>query len=212
MTTFGKSLFSENSIYADGHLIRLYRAHLSPFILIQTMIKDKPKFLWIKLNENPPLIEDISDLFPEIPIRIAWDNADNANIFAFYQPDVYRINVKDKAIYPQDSGKLPERLYQRYPEGQQQAFQINDKNDLLIRKGRWIKLISNQILNTPPVYTIAESNPSTNMYFEEKNGELFYLNAAGELSVVQILPNHPMIEIPIPDSFRAKFTTKEKNI
>ena len=93
-------LFSENSIYADGHLVRLFNAPKSPFILLEANIKDKHKFLWINLKENPPLIEDISDLFPQIPTRIAWDNSDNENIFAFYPQNVYRINIKDKAIYP----------------------------------------------------------------------------------------------------------------
>ena len=39
------------------------------------------------------------------------------------------------------------------------------------------------------------------MYFEEKNGELFYLdNDTGFLSAAQILPYHPILNIPIPDA------------
>ncbi len=77
-----------------GHLVRLFNAPKSPFILLEATIKDKHKFLWVNLKENPPLIEDISDLFTEIPTRIAWDNSDNDNIFAFYPakylPDQYQ--------------------------------------------------------------------------------------------------------------------------
>ena len=83
--------------------MRLFNAPKSPFILLEANIKDKHKFLWVNLNENPPLIEDISDLFTEIPTLIAWDNSDNENIFAFYPQNIYRINIKDKAIYPQDA-------------------------------------------------------------------------------------------------------------
>ena len=74
---------------------------------------DKHKFLWVNLKENPPLIEDISDLFTEIPTRIAWDNSDNENIFAFYPQNIYRINIKDKAIYPSGAADLPESLNQQ---------------------------------------------------------------------------------------------------
>ena len=62
------------------------------------------------MNENPPVIEDISDLLPEIPTNIAWNNTDNDNIFAFYPDKIYRINVNDKAIFPQDAAQLPEAL------------------------------------------------------------------------------------------------------
>lgn len=202
-------LFSKNSIYADGDLVHLYNTSQSPFILLEANIKDKHKFLWINLKENPPLIEDISDLFPQVPNRIAWDNSNNGNIFAFYPSNIYRINVKDKAIYPQDTASLPEKLTLPSSSGPQKEFLINDNNDLLIRERYWIRIYPKEDFNTPQVYDIAQSRPSTNMYFEEKNGELFFLDKdTGFLNVAQILPYHPILNIPIPDALR--FKTPEK--
>ena len=154
-------LFSKNSIYNDGLLLRLFNAPQSPYILIEANIKDKHKFLWINLKENPPLIEDISDFFPEIPTRIAWDNADNDNIFAFYPQGIYRINIKDKAIYPQNTRHLPNNLKQQEPHPTQDKFLINDKNDLLTREWRWIHLSPKENFGKPQIY----NNPNPNLFY-----------------------------------------------
>jgi len=213
------SLFSKNSIYADGQLVRLFNASKSPFILLEADIKDKHRFLWINLKENPPLIEDISDLFTQVPTLIAWDNSDNDNIFAFYPPsategaNTYRINIHDKAIYPQIASRIPKNLDQRPDHALQEKYLINDKNDLLIREWKWIRLYPKEDLGNPQVYDIARSKPSTNMYFEEKNGELFYLDDnTNFLSAAQILPYHPILNIPIPDALRFKISNKESTL
>jgi hypothetical protein len=207
-----KPLFSEDSIYSDGILTHLYNAPKSPFVLLETNIKDKHKFLWINLNEDPPLIEDISDLFPEIPTRIAWDGTDNENIFAVYPQNIYRINIKGKAIFPQTTESLPEYVHEQ-PGNSQEKFLINDNNDLLIRESSWIRIYPKEVFGVPQVYAIARSRPSTNMYFEEQSGELFYLDDNTDLlSVAQILPYHPILNIPIPDALRAKISNKESNL
>jgi hypothetical protein len=47
------------------------------------------------------------------------------------------------------------------------------------------------------------------MYFEEKSGELFYLDDdTGFLFVAQILPYHPVLNIPIPESLRTKMDSR----
>ena len=197
-----KHLFSENSIYVSGQLLRLTNAPKSPFILLEAVIKDKHKFLWINLKETPPLIEDISDFFPEVPTRIAWDNANNDNIFAFYPSNIYRINLKDKAIYPQETDSLPASIIEQPSDKPQDKFIINDQNNVLIREGSFIRLYPRGNPDNAPAYEIAKSKPSTNMYFEEKNGELFYLDHHGSLYSAQILPYRPILNIPIPDTLR----------
>ena len=208
-----KSLFSGNSLYAAGDLVRLFNAPQSPFILLEAKIKDKDKFLWVNLKENPPIIEDISDLFTEIPTLIAWNNSDNENIFAFYPKNIYRINIKEKAIFLQDAARLPENLRTQPTDNAQEEFLINDKNDLLTRQGQWIRIYPKENFGNPQMYDIAKSLPSTNMYFEEKNGELFYLDDdTGFLSAAQILPYRTMLNIPIPEALRIKISNKESNL
>ena len=198
-------LFSQSSIYATGYLIHLFNEPKSPFILLEATIKDKNKFLWVNLKENPPLIEDISDLFIETPNRIVWNNGDTDNIFAFYPANIYRINIKGKAMYLQKPSDLPKGLNLHPSSSPQDKFLINDKNVLLVREGAWIKVYPKEDFNTPQIYDIATSRPSTNMYFEEKNGELFYLDDKdSSLYSAQILPYHPILNIPIPDALRIK--------
>ncbi len=119
---------------------------------------------------------------------------------------------KNKAIYPQDAARLPEGLGQQPAGSSQVKFLINDANDLLTREGAWVRLYPKEDFGSPQVYDITKSRPSTNMYFEEKNGELFYLdNNTCFLSAAQILPYRPMLNIPIPDAVRFKTSTKEPN-
>jgi len=207
------SLFSQKSIYADGQLVQLYNEPKSSYILVEATLKDKHKFLWANLNENPPRIEDISDLFTDIPHRIVWSSSNNENIYAFYPSKIYRINIKDKAIYPQDADQLPTEITRNTLPITQEKFLINDKNDLLTREWKWIRIYPKNDFDTPQVYDIAKSKPKTNMYFEERNGELFYLDDdTNYLSVAQILPYHPILNIPIPDALRIKNSDKKINI
>lgn len=199
-------LFSSHSIYADGKLVRIFNADKSPFILLEAAIKDKHKFLWCSLREKPCLIEDITDLFAQTPQSVAWNSSDDKNIFAFYPSSICRINIKTKTIYPQQATLLPEGITPNLPSGgAYQSFLINDKNDLLIREGPWIRIYPKNNLGVSESYAIAKSRPLTNMYFEEKNGELFYLDDdAMFLYAVEILKHHPILNIPVPEKLRTK--------
>jgi hypothetical protein len=208
----GKSLFSQNSVYAAGTLVSLFHEPQSPYILLETNVNAKDKFLWINVKEEPPVIEDISDLFTATPILVTWDNADNGDIIVFYPKNISRINIKDKTILPQDAASLPQGLLQD-TRNIQDKFLINDKNDLLIREDRWIRIYPKESFGKPRVYTIAGSRLMTNMYFEEKNGELFYLDdSTGALSTVQVLPYHSILNLPIPDALKIKIPSKESII
>ena len=159
--------------------MRLFNAPQSPFILLEAEFKDKHKFLWVNLKENPPIIEEIS---------------------------------KDKAVLLQNAARLSESLETQSAPNPREKFLINDKNDLLIRQGAWIRLYPKENFGNPQAYDIAKSRPSTNMYFEEKNGELFYLDDdTGFLYVAQILPYRLILNIPIPEALRIKISKKELN-
>ena len=165
------------------------------------------------MKENPPLIEDISDLFTGIPTRIEWDNSDNENIFAFYGQIIYRINIKNKAIFTQKADNLPESINHQPAYSSQEKFLINEKNDLLTREGTWIRIYPKEDFGSPQGFNIAKSVPSTNMYFEDKNGGLFYLDYdTNFLYVAQILPYHPILNIPIPEALRFKIPNREPTL
>lgn len=187
-------LFLKNAIYADGQLVRVFNADKSPYILLEASLHDKHKFLWVSLKDKPPLIEDITDLFGPIPDNIVWANTDDKNIWAFYPQAITRINIKTKTIYPFKPTAGPPGILPQAPSARvQQAFLINNKNDLLTREGPWIRIYPKADFDVPESYTIARSRPLTNMYFEEKNGELFYLDDDTLfLDTVAILHNQPL--------------------
>ena len=96
---------------------------------------------------------------------------------------------------------------------QEDQFLINGKNDLITRQGIWIRIYPKEDFGASQMYDIAKSKPSTNMYFEEKNGELFYLdNDTGFLSAAQILSYRPILNAPIPEALRIKISQKEPNL
>lgn len=174
-----KTLFSPNSPYADGILVRLFNAPQSPFILLEATIKDKPKFLWVNLKENPPVIKEVN---------------------------------REKAVLLRNIARLPESLGPQPAYNAQERFLINGANDLLIRQGARIRLYPQENFGGPPMYDIAKSRPSTNMYFEEKNGELFYLDDDSDfLFAARILPYRTILNIPIPEALRIKISNKEPN-
>ena len=112
-----------------------------------------------------------------------------------------------------DAARLSESLGTQPAPNPQEKFLINDKNDLLIRQGAWIRIYPQENFDNPQVYDIAKSRPSTNMYFEEKNGELFYLDDdTGFLYAVQILPYRTQLNIPVPEALRIKISNKELNL
>jgi hypothetical protein len=176
---YGKTpLFPSNSIYAYGQLTGLYSDPNSPFILLEATIKNEHNFLLVNVKENPPVIQDIT-------------------------------NIKDKATFLQNTAHFPIGLGQQPPSMPLEKFLINDKNDLLTREGNWVRIYPNKNFGKPQAYDIGKSRPETNMYFEEKSGELFYLDDdTGFLFVAQILPYHPVLNIPIPESLRTKMDSR----
>lgn len=191
-------LVSPYSIYAQGKLVRLYNAPPSPYVLLEAFINDKHKYIWVNVKESPPVIEDISDLFPGQPERVTWTNADDDNIFAFYPGDssrgpyIYRINIKGKAIYPQEKPLVTGPTAQAAAT-QGDKFWINEKTDLLMRMGHRIRIFPKEEYGEPQAYDIAESKPSTNMCFDEKNGDLFYLDDTGILRAARVLPSRAIL-------------------
>ncbi len=93
-----------------------------------------------------------------------------------------------------------------------EVFLINDNKDLLTKKGKWVQLRIKEDFGGLQAYDITSSKPGTKMYFDEKSGELFYLDEAGFLSEIQILPVHPIVDIPIPEALRFKTSNKEPNL
>jgi hypothetical protein len=128
-------------------------------------------------------------------------------------PPIIEEISKEKTVLLRNAARLAESLGTQPASRAQERFLINDKNDLLIRQGAWIRIVPQEDFDNPPVYDIAKSRPSTNMYFEEKNGELFYLDDdTGFLFAVQILPYRTLLNIPVPEALRIKILNKEPNL
>ncbi len=199
-------LFPHESIYTDANLVRFFKEEKSPFILLEVMLNDKRKFLWMDLKEKPARIEDITDLFPQIPNSILWDPNDEKNIFAFYNEYNHRINIKAKAIYPQELNALPDAITKQLAlKEEQQTILINNKANLLAHEGRMVQLYEKLDFAGNDSYPVVKTKAKTTIYFDERSGELFYLNEAhGFLCSVDILGHKPTLSLPMAETLRFK--------
>lgn len=93
-------LFPEEFIYRDAQVVHFFTINKSPFFIVRISDGEKQKFLWVDIKERTPLIEDISDLFVQMPEALYWEANDDRNIFALSHGSVNHINIKAKAIYP----------------------------------------------------------------------------------------------------------------
>lgn len=148
-----------------------------------------------KISQQP--YQNIFFVPPDILMAV---NPELKKIHIFHTTQSIGENQKIESLGPALSQPLP---------AQEDRFLINGKNDLLVKQGEWIKIFPKKNFGAPEVYDITKSKPSTNIYFEEKNGELFYLDEAGFLSMVRILSYRPLLNIPIPDALRLKPLKKD---
>ena len=88
------------SPYADLKVINIFSVDGSGVIIFQVSQDAGNKFVWADLTENKITLEDVTNLFPEIPQSVFWDPSDKYNIFTFQKNFVNRLDVKEKAIYP----------------------------------------------------------------------------------------------------------------
>ena len=201
-------LFSEESIYRDAKLVHFYVVDNSPYFVMEVTFGDKNKYLWVDPRERQAHIEDISDLLPSAPQKLFWVDNDEKNIFAFYDNTINRINIKEKAIFPNIEAKdIPSSRNE--PDaaprisGANQTFLINNGNTLLYRRDNDIYLIDTTPFGQPRLTNVLRTQEHTDVYFAEKTGKLYFINDRTHvLSSMQILHHKPFIPKPIADTLR----------
>jgi hypothetical protein len=93
-------LFPTDTIYNQARVMSWFTAPESPLMLLHLNLKGGDKFLWIDLRQKPPLIDDITDLFPQKPRKVFWDRQEHKNIFSYEDHALARLATASKAIYP----------------------------------------------------------------------------------------------------------------
>jgi hypothetical protein len=89
-----------DSPYGTAKLVKLHTTRNSPYILFEIEADSEKKLLWIDPLFGTPKIEDITDLFPEVPTEIQWDANNARHILSFQHNTINRLDLATKAIYP----------------------------------------------------------------------------------------------------------------
>ncbi len=202
-------LFPEESIYRDARVMRYFTVEKSPFFVIAVNAPQGDKYLWIDPRDKQVHIEDISDLLPQTPVKLYWEPNEDKNIFAFYSNAVNRINIKEKAIYPNIQEKdIPVAKRQDSLTSSihsDQMFLVNNGNTLLFRRGKEIFLMDEEAFGKPRLERIVRVEDNTDIYFAEKTGKMYFIDDTTHiLSSVQVLHHRPFIPKPIADTLRLK--------
>ncbi len=200
-------LFPEESIYAEGRVMRFFTVEPSPFLVVQLEFGEKQKYLWIDPRDKQVHIEDISDLLPQPPGKLYWEPNDEKNLFAFYPGVVNRINIKAKAIFPNIAEKdipLDKKTITVFNTvAADQIYLINNGNTLLFRKGRDIFLTDQESFGRPRLIKLLRVKDHTDVYFAERTGKLLYIDPdSALLSSMEVLHHKPFIPKPIADTLR----------
>lgn len=202
-------LFPPESIYRDGQLINTYSFNQSPFIVLHVKLSDKEKYLWVDTREKPIHIEDISELI-NVPVQwLWWEPNDDKNIYVTCADGYNRINIKAKAIYPNiDPKTIPEEkkkpVIKDTPSGSQ-VYAINNNNTFLIRSNDGIFLQDHLPKDQARITKILTVAAGTNIFFNEKNGKLYYIDSRKKMLMsTTILRHKPFIPKPIAETLRLK--------
>jgi hypothetical protein len=200
-------LFPEESIYRESLVKDYFTIDKSPFFVLRIDTGEKHKYLWIDPREPQVHIEDLSDLLPAPPSRLFWEPNDEKTIYAFYNNYVNRINIKEKAIYPNiESKDIP--LEKKAPAAlnlpkADQTFLINNANTFLFRKGQDVFLKDKENFGEPRLIKVLRTLAGTDIYFSERTGKLYYVDSETHLlSSLQILHHKAFIPKPIAATLR----------
>ncbi|MBF0490257.1 MAG: PEGA domain-containing protein [Candidatus Omnitrophica bacterium] len=93
-------VFPPESIYNNARILRFFTIEKSPFFILQIVMGEKQKYLWVDVRDKQIHIEDLSDLLPQEPVRLWWESGDDKIIYAYFNDHINRIDIKAKAIYP----------------------------------------------------------------------------------------------------------------
>ena len=203
-----RSLFPEESIYRDARVLRYFIVPRSPFFVMEINVEERHKYLWIDPRDEQVHIEDISDLIPQAPKKISWEPNEERNIFVFYDNAVNRLNIKEKAIYPNIALRdIPMQKPVLNPEVPQanQAFWANNSNTIIFRTAQDVFLMDAKTFGQPRLAKVMRVQEGTDVYFDERTGRLYYIDDTTQLlSSVQILHHKPFIPKPVADTLRFK--------
>ena len=95
-----RPLLPGESQYAAYSVLSPFTVKGSPFLLLHVSSQEQEKFLWFDLTAEEAEPLDITDLFPEKPIRVIWDPQDGNTLFSFHGNSIDKIDLKAKALYP----------------------------------------------------------------------------------------------------------------
>jgi hypothetical protein len=118
-----QQIFSSDSEYSEQKLTALTTMPQSPFVLIQSRIKNLPCYLWMDTSSDEFKPTDITPLFVNSPENIRWEKDDPENIFYLSENKLSILNTMKKSTTADLTSAI-----KSYGLFNKQVFSINDQN------------------------------------------------------------------------------------
>lgn len=95
-----RPLIPTNSAWTGARVVQHWLQQDSPHALLLVRAEDRESYLWFTLDEKDEEPLEVTRLFPETPDEVTWDPREHHEIYARVGSRVHRLDLKEKAIYP----------------------------------------------------------------------------------------------------------------
>lgn len=93
-------LLGPGSPHRECKITSYFTSEESPAVLLYASCEKGEKFLWVQLGQDKNTVQDITELFPEVPSGVKW-STDQAHLFVFQGGHLDRVDISTGAIYPE---------------------------------------------------------------------------------------------------------------
>ena len=134
----GWPLFPMDSPVRGVRVLSWVSLQESPSLLLRVDSQRGKQFLWVEPREKEPLLEDLTDLFVEKPLRVEWDPHERRYLFAFRDGHLNRLDVETKTLLPgflegiRGMGLFHKMIYVLREDGTFQRMDEDGKNEEVI--------------------------------------------------------------------------------
>jgi hypothetical protein len=95
-----KPLLPRSSKFSGAKVLFHFTMPGSPAILLCLESYQGRSFIWLKDSSYGVEIEDITELFPEYPLRVIWDPYDPGYLYAFQNGYINLIDIAKREVFP----------------------------------------------------------------------------------------------------------------
>lgn len=94
-------LAAPGSVLGREKVVDHFKVSGSPVIIFKSVSSAGRKLIWAALQDKKSDLKDITEFFKTVPAQIQWQPGQETDLFAFQKDYINRIDLEDKAVYPE---------------------------------------------------------------------------------------------------------------